>query len=178
MAGRKRSAPEDATATRPAKTPKTSTGKAKGKTGPKANLSAKTFKSQALPLHISVTHTAPPVVEDSDEKAPAESTDPGFLAALSLRPSSFTTGTYGWKGSKRITIEIDNPDTGEKERLQVQLTFNASVLGSKGKGGDDEEEAKEEEERKGEEQKEEVEKRGEEGKDEEEKGDKEDVQQE
>lgn len=64
-----------------------------------------------------------------------------------------------------MTIEVDNPDTGEKEKLQVQLTyvlcrtcisdtcahmlfsFNATVLGSKGKVGDDEE-AKEEEEKK------------------------------
>jgi len=164
MAGRKRAAPEDATTTRPAKTTKTSTGKARGKTGPKANLSAKMFKSQAHPLHISITHTPPPVVEDSGEKAPAESTDPGFLSALSLQPSSFSTGTYGWKGSKRVTIEVDNPGTGEKEKLQVQLSFNATVLGSKGKDGEDEE-AKGEEEKK-------------EEKDEEEKEDKEDVQEE
>lgn len=139
MAGRKRAAPEDATTARPAKTTKTGTGKAKGKTGPKTNLSAKTFKSQAHPLHITITHTAPPVVEESVEKSPPESTDPGFLAALSLQPSSFSTGTYGWKGSKRVTIEVDNPDTGEKEKLQVQLSFNATVLGSKGKDVEDEE---------------------------------------
>jgi hypothetical protein len=123
----------------------------------KTNLSTKTFKSQAHPLHISITHTPPPVVEGSSENVPAKSTDSGFLAALSLQPSSFSTGTYGWKGSKRVTIEVDNPDTGEKEKLQVQLTcvfscphtpngrahmsssFNATVLGSKGKDGEDEE---------------------------------------
>ncbi|KAF9646828.1 hypothetical protein BDM02DRAFT_3118010 [Thelephora ganbajun] len=166
MAGRKRAAPEDPTTTRPAKTTRTGTGKAKGKTGPKTNLSTRTFKSQAHPLHINITHTPPPVVEDLGEKAPAEPMDPGFLAALSLQPSSFSTGTYGWKGSKRVTIEVDNPDTGEKEKLQVQLSFNATVLGSKGKDGEGEE-AKEEEEKK--------------EKDEEkdqEKGDKEDVQEE
>lgn len=104
------------------------------------------------------------------------------MTALSLQPSSFNTGTYGWKGSKRVTIEVDNPDTGEKEKLQVQLryvlscplipnvcahvlsSFNATVLGSKGKVGEDEE-AKEDEEKK-------------EEKDEEEKEDKEDVQEE
>lgn len=152
MTGRKRAAPEDASTTRPAKTTKTGVGSAKGKGGPKATLSTKTFKSQAHPLHISITHTPPPV-EDSDKKASGEPTDSGFLTALSLKPSSFTTGTYGWKGSKRITIEVDNPDTGEKEKLQVQLTFNATVLGSKGKGGDDEEtkedEGKEEKEKEG-----------------------------
>jgi len=163
MAGRKRAAPEDAT-TRPTKTAKTTTGKARGKTGPKANLSAKTFKSQARPLHISITHTPPPVTEDSGEKASSEATDPGFLAALSLQPSSFSTGTYGWKGSKRVTIEVDNPDTGEKERLQVQLSFNATVLGSKGKDGEDEETKEEKKDDDGE------------GKDEAEKGDKEQIQ--
>lgn len=149
MAGRKRAAPEDATATRPAKTTKTGAGRAKGKTGPKANLSAKTFKAQAHPLHINVTQTPPPAAEESDERVTPESTDPGFLAALSLQPSSFTTGTYGWKGSKRVTIEVDNPDTGEKERLQVQLSFNATVLGSKGKDGDDEETKAEEGQKEG-----------------------------
>jgi len=154
MAGRKRAAPEDATTTRPAKTTKTSAGRAKGRTGPKANLSAKTFKSQALPLYISITRTPPPVAEESGEKAPAEPTDPGFLAALSLQPTSFSTGTYGWKGSKRVTIEVDNPDSEEKERLQVQLSFNATVLGSKGKNGDDEETKEEEEKKEGEEKEE------------------------
>ena len=56
-----------------------------------------------------------------------------------------------------MTIEVLNPDTGEKEKLQVQLryvfsfpraprvfshtssSFNATVLGSKGKDGEDEE---------------------------------------
>lgn len=145
MAGRKRAAPEDATTTRPAKTTKTSTGRAKGKTGPKTNLSAKTFKAQARPLHITIAHTPPPAT-DSGENFSADSTVPGFLAALSLQPSSFSTGTYGWKGSKRVAIEVDNPDTGEKEKLQVQLSFNATVLGSRGKGGEDEETREEKEE--------------------------------
>jgi len=72
-----------------------------------------------------------------------------------------------------MTIEVDNPDTGEKEKLQVQLTFNATVLGSKGKDGDDEEAKEEEEKEKSEEKKE--------GKSEEkneEKEDKEEVQEE
>jgi len=168
MAGRKRAAPEDAASARPSKTTKTSTGKAKGRTGPKTNLSAKTFKSQAHPLHISITHIPPPPAEESGEKVQGESPDPGFVAALSLEPSSFSTGTYGWKGSKRITIEVLNPDTGEKEKLQVQLSFNATVLGSKGKD-DEGEETKEEEEKK--------EERGEE-KTEEEKEEKEEVQEE
>ncbi|KAF9792260.1 hypothetical protein BJ322DRAFT_1149985 [Thelephora terrestris] len=163
MAGRKRAAPEDATA-RPTKTAKTSAGRARGKTGPKTNLSAKTFKSQAHPLHISITHTPPPVTEDAGEKASPDAADPGFLASFSLQPSSFSTGTYGWKGSKRVTIEVDNPDTGEKEKLQVQLSFNATVLGSKGKDGEDEE------------PKEEKKEEDDEGKDEADKGDKDQTQ--
>jgi len=172
MAGRKRTAPEDATSARPSKTTKTTTGKAKGRTGPKTNLSAKTFKSQARPLYVSVTNTPPPVAEESGEKAQGESPDPGFVVALSLEPSSFSTGTYGWKGSnKRITIEVNNPDTGEKEKLQVQLTFNATVMGSKGKD-EEGEETKEEEEKK--------EERGEENNEEEKEGkeEKQDVQEE
>ncbi len=82
---------------------------------------ASTFKSKALPLHINVTHT-PPSIPD-DESAPATSADPGFLATFSLLPTSFATGSYGWKGTKRFAVELPNPDGGdEKEKVQVMLT--------------------------------------------------------
>lgn len=87
----------------------------------KASLPASTFKNKALPLHINVTHT-PPSIPD-DESAPATSADPGFLATFSLLPTSFATGSYGWKGTKRFAVELPNPDGGdEKEKVQVMLT--------------------------------------------------------
>ncbi|KAH9001584.1 hypothetical protein EDB92DRAFT_1939394 [Lactarius akahatsu] len=85
------------------------------------------FKARALPLHVNVTHT-PTTGEDGPPTSPA---DPGFLGALSLQPSTFSTGSYGWKGSKRLTIELVDPDGGEKEKVQVMLTINATVIGSK-----------------------------------------------
>lgn len=107
-------------------------------------VSATLFKARALPLHVNVTHT-PPVVGEDNGEAPA---DPGFLGLLALQPSTFTTGSYGWKGSKRLTIELVDPDSEEKEKVQVMLTcvsyeylgdltdclrtrVNATVLGSK-----------------------------------------------
>lgn len=117
------------------------------------------FKASAMPLHINVTHTPPAMAEkpsskagDKDEKdvVSASHADPGSLGSLTLVPSVFTTGSYGWKGSKRIQVELMNSESGKKEKVQVQLTINATVLGSKGAGKDDkaaeEENGKDEEE--------------------------------
>ncbi|KAH9055949.1 hypothetical protein EDB87DRAFT_1638545 [Lactarius vividus] len=98
------------------------------KKGPKA-VPAPLFKARALPLHVNLTHTPPTTGEENGQlTTPA---DPGFLGALSLQSSTFTTGSYGWKGSKRLTIELVDPDGGEKEKVQVMLTINATVIGSK-----------------------------------------------
>ncbi|KAI0747818.1 hypothetical protein C8Q80DRAFT_1219242 [Daedaleopsis nitida] len=94
-----------------------------------ANLAASTFKARTLPLHINITHT-PPVLAD-DGTGSVASTDPGFVGTSTLVPSTFTTGSYGWKGSKRFTVELDNPEGGEKEKVHVILTLNATVIGSK-----------------------------------------------
>jgi len=98
-----------------------------------------------LPLHVNLTHTPPAITED-DSTTPSHTADPGFLGAITLLPSSFNTGSYGWKGNKRLTIEIDNPDGSGKEKVHVQLTINATVLGSKSAKSEDEEEEKPEEE--------------------------------
>ena len=79
-----------------------------------------TFKSRALPLHVNVTHT-PPVIGGDDTKDVAQ-IDPGFIGSTTLVPSSFKTGSYGWKGSKRVTVELQNSESGEKEKVQVMLT--------------------------------------------------------
>jgi len=95
-----------------------------------ATMNSSTFKSSALPLHVNITHT-PPVITDDDEKVPASSADPGFIGSSTLLPKVFKTGSYGWNGNKRVTIEVDNPEGGDKEKLQVMITINATVLGSK-----------------------------------------------
>jgi hypothetical protein len=120
--GRKRAADTDSPpATRSAKVPKTSGATTKGKKGgPKAHLSATAFKARAPALHVNVTHTPPAVTEGDSTTA-----DPGFIGALTLLPASLSTGSYGWKGSKRITVEIENPEGGDKDKIQVQLTYVA-----------------------------------------------------
>lgn len=86
-----------------------------------ANLGASSFKARALPLHLNLTHT-PPILGD-DGTVSLASTDPGFLGTSTLLPSTFATGSYGWKGSKRLTIELQNPEGGEeKEKVHVMLT--------------------------------------------------------
>ncbi|RDB24016.1 hypothetical protein Hypma_008640 [Hypsizygus marmoreus] len=90
------------------------------------------FKAAAMPLHVNLTHT-PPTIADPDTEAVSTATvDPGFIGNLTLVPSTFTTGSYGWKGSKRITVELKNAESeGENEKVQVMLTINATVVGSK-----------------------------------------------
>ena len=82
-------------------------------------MAASEFKKRALPIHANLTRTPP----SEDESAP---TDSGFLTAVALQPTSFNTGSYGWKGSRRLTIEIDAPDGG-KEKVQVMLQYVFSL---------------------------------------------------
>ncbi|KAF9068357.1 hypothetical protein BDP27DRAFT_1327509 [Rhodocollybia butyracea] len=150
MGGVKRPADEPGPTTRSGKSAKTSESStpAKGKKGgakkksPAKVLPASQFKAKALPLHVNVTHT-PPTTAD-DDTVPATSADPGHLGSITLLASSFSTGSYGWKGGKHLTIELEN-DTGTKEKVQVMLTINATVLNSKN-APTEEEETKEAEE--------------------------------
>ncbi|KAL1718692.1 hypothetical protein EV715DRAFT_291083 [Schizophyllum commune] len=174
MAGTKRSA--EAPASRASKAAKTDAkdspsnakkgaAKKNGKVPPKSA----DFKASAMPLHLNITHTPPAISEkpssggkpaskgkpssknkDKDEETVSvASTDPGFLGSMTLVPTVFNTGSYGWKGNKRIQVEIMNSETGVKEKVQVQMTFNATVLGSKDadkEGAADADNGKEEEE--------------------------------
>ncbi|KAF5357489.1 hypothetical protein D9758_012519 [Tetrapyrgos nigripes] len=159
MAGTKRGAAEDSPSTSPrtrsskvAKTDSSTPASAKkgkasakgGKKSPKATLSASQFKAKALPLHVNTTHT--PSVASDDGATSATNVDPGHFGSVTPVASSFNTGSYGWKGSKRITVELENDDAGEKEKVWVMLTINATVMGSKQAPGDEEEAAEEGEE--------------------------------
>ncbi|KAG8969482.1 hypothetical protein FRC03_002758 [Tulasnella sp. 419] len=96
-------------------------------------LSAATFKEHALPLHIHVTHTPPTSTEpgSSSDPTPKMSADPGHIASLTLVPTTFSTGSFGWKGSRRVEVELMNAESGKKEKVMVMMSFNASVVGSK-----------------------------------------------
>ncbi|KAG2040200.1 hypothetical protein BDR03DRAFT_949332 [Suillus americanus] len=141
MAGRKRAAEESATEkreTRSAKVPRTEGRKSakgagrKGAARLKTGMGATAFKSRAQPLHVNISHTMPPT--------DVESTDPGFVEAIELVSSSFSTGSFGWKGSKRITVNLPKLEGEEEdEKVHVMLTINATVIGSKGAKEDVEE---------------------------------------
>ena len=68
---------------------------------------------------MNITNT-PPSIPD-DESVPAASADPGFIGGVKCLPSQFSTGSYGWKGSKRVNVEVKN-EAGEMEKVQVQVT--------------------------------------------------------
>ncbi|KAF9228695.1 hypothetical protein BS17DRAFT_772370 [Gyrodon lividus] len=135
MAGKKRAATDEATTeTRSSKAPKTEGAKTAGKVGAKGtarlktSIAASTFKSRARPLHVNITSTPPPVVEGQQSTTPA---DPGFLGSTTLAPSSFATGSFGWKGNKRLVVELPKGGGEEGEKVHVMLTINATVIGSK-----------------------------------------------
>lgn len=80
------------------------------------------FKLRAFPLHVAVTRT-PPAAADDSSASPAPVDDTDLLGAVALQPCSFTTGSYGWKGSKRLVIDLVDPTGGEKKKVQVMLTY-------------------------------------------------------
>ncbi|KIJ17155.1 hypothetical protein PAXINDRAFT_179852 [Paxillus involutus ATCC 200175] len=147
MPGKKRAADEATTEkreTRRSKVAKTEGAKTAGKAGTKGtarlktSMGASTFKSRALPLHVNITSTPPAVAEGQETAAPA---DPGFLGSTTLAPSSFSTGSFGWKANKRMVIELPKGEgeEGEGEKVHVMLTINATVIGSKNVRDDGEE---------------------------------------
>ncbi|KAF9009496.1 hypothetical protein BDQ17DRAFT_1421672 [Cyathus striatus] len=140
MPGTKRTADasDSAPATKVAKTEGASSTKTKN--GPAIPTSE--FKSKALPLHINITHTPPSVLEDDTDNAVPS--DAGLIGNLTLIPSSFSTGSYGWKGNKRITVELQGSDGESKEKVQVMLSINATVVGSKQQASSSEKEESEE----------------------------------
>ena len=83
---------------------------------------ASDFKARAVPLHVVVTRT-PPAARDDDNASSAPVDDTDLLGAVALQPCSFTTGSYGWKGSKRLAIDLVDPTGGEKKKVQVMLTY-------------------------------------------------------
>ncbi|KAG6831236.1 hypothetical protein H0H92_012033 [Tricholoma furcatifolium] len=145
MIGTKRSSPdthddsEASTPRRPSKVAKTknpqkshkSDKKRGGKTGAKPSISAEAFNSAALPIHVNITHTPPTIADPETEAKSVASMDPGFIGNVTLIPSVFSTGSFGWKGNKRITVELESSEEDEKEKVQVILSINATVIGSK-----------------------------------------------
>lgn len=70
---------------------------------------------------MNVTHTPPSIPDEKTETA--THADPGFLGGVTLVPSTFSTGSYGWKGTKRFAVELEDHEGGEgKEKVQVMLT--------------------------------------------------------
>ncbi|CAA7265308.1 unnamed protein product [Cyclocybe aegerita] len=145
--GTKRAAADDtsetATKSKVARTEKNGNG-AKNKKAAVKVPTTDEFKAKALPLHVHLTHTPPSIQKegavDSEgkEEAPppsdASAEDVGFIGNVTLVPSTFSTGSYGWKGSKRITVELQGGEAdaeGGKEKVTIMLSINATVVGSK-----------------------------------------------
>lgn len=97
------------------------------------------FTAKALPLHVNLTHTPPSITKDGDINAEGQEEHPtpvetatdsttgdvGFIGNLTLVPTTFSTGSYGWKGSKRIIVELQSGDVdaeGGREKVQVMLS--------------------------------------------------------
>lgn len=95
-------------------------------------MSAEEFEASALPLHVHFTHTPPSVSSPKKGSSePNKHMDPGHLGSVTMLPTTFSTGSHGWKASKPIGIELTDPETGKKTKVQVQISVNAVVKGSK-----------------------------------------------
>jgi len=55
---------------------------------------------------------------ESEKEAPI---DPGHIGSLTLLPTDFSTGSYGWKGARRLTIELQGDEGEEKKTVQVMI---------------------------------------------------------
>ncbi|KAG5723939.1 hypothetical protein E4T56_gene9728 [Termitomyces sp. T112] len=135
----KRRSPESDPNTRPSKVvkaaaPQSQLAKKESKKGRKRraklqpSISAETFNSAASLLHVNLTHTAP---TNGDPETEVVRVDPGFIGNVSLAPNTFSTGSFGWKGSKRLTVELPSSNRDGNEEVQVMLSINATVIGSK-----------------------------------------------
>lgn len=83
-------------------------------------LTQEEFKAGALPLHINISHAPPPIDRLSEESQAS-----GWIGHVVLPPTVFSTKRYGWKGSNKLQVELENPNTLEKTKVWVQLTINA-----------------------------------------------------
>ncbi|KAJ7591073.1 hypothetical protein C8J56DRAFT_1024763 [Mycena floridula] len=136
MAGTKRSAEDSGPNTRASKSSKKDANvspgskpkKAAPKKAAKPPMPTAAFKAKAMPLHVNLTHT-PPTLPEADGEEPSPHADSGFIGNLTLVASSFNTGSYGWKGTKRLKITLQGE--GGDEVVDVQLQINATVLKSK-----------------------------------------------
>jgi hypothetical protein len=77
------------------------------------------FNEKALPLHVNLTHT-PPKLHDNDDSEVVN--DPGHIGTLTLVPSTFPDGSNGWKGRKKVNVELLNVQPGEKASM-VDVTL-------------------------------------------------------
>lgn len=51
---------------------------------------------------------------------------------LTAKPQAFKTGSFGWNASDKMKIEVDGKE------LQVQVSLNFTVMGSKGSKDEEE----------------------------------------
>lgn len=65
-------------------------------------------------------HNPPPI-----DQVAAASQAPGFMGHVVMTPSVFNTRSYGWKGSKKLLVELENSSGPEKTKVWVQLNVNA-----------------------------------------------------
>ncbi|KIJ44167.1 hypothetical protein M422DRAFT_47640 [Sphaerobolus stellatus SS14] len=139
MAGEKRSASPhiNTRSSKAAKTKESDTATKQAKVLPRS-----TFRGAALPIHVSFTHTPAPIPEQEDDRTTP--IDPGHIGNITLLPSEFSTGSYGWKGARRMTLELQGSEGEEKKKVQVMININATVVGSKGAAGDEDEDKEDE----------------------------------
>ncbi|POW21271.1 hypothetical protein PSHT_02600 [Puccinia striiformis] len=67
--------------------------------------------------------------EESAENITLSIGDDGKFGTVTAEPTTFTTGSYGWKASHKIQVKVNV--NGEEKEVQVQVGINMTVSGSK-----------------------------------------------
>jgi hypothetical protein len=93
------------------------------RTSRQANIAASAFVAKALPITVNITNTPPPIADEGSVST--TSADPGYIGGVKCLASQFSTGSYGWKGNKRVTIEVPN-EAGELEKV-IEIQYKTTT---------------------------------------------------
>ncbi|EKM83127.1 hypothetical protein AGABI1DRAFT_69321 [Agaricus bisporus var. burnettii JB137-S8] len=87
---------------------------------------ASIFTEKVLPLHANITHSPPNLLEDGESE---RVDDPGHIGTLTLVPCTFADGSLGWKGRRKVNVELLNIQPGEKAPVvDVALLWDLRLL--------------------------------------------------
>jgi hypothetical protein len=84
---------------------------------PQTTVPFSNFKHRAPQLQAIVAYGG----ENAPESEIAQG-DQSIVCSMPLTVANFQTGSYGWKGQRRIQVQLSDPEGGAGENVTVQIT--------------------------------------------------------